>query len=144
MSKNKRRSKKQTSRRKAKQQESTLSSLVIPIVVGVVVLAVVIGAILFSESRLSTATSAAGNISVPVTTAQAQPTSQIPFPNVPRISLEETKSKLDSGQVVLVDVRSKDSYDKSHAVGAISIPEEEIGSRLNELPRDKEIVLYCT
>jgi Leu/Phe-tRNA-protein transferase len=144
MSKNKRRSKKQTSRRKGRQQESTLSSLVIPIVVGVVVLAVVIGAILFSESRLSTATSAAGNISVPVTTAQAQPASQIPFPNVPRISLQETVSKLDSGQVVLVDVRSEDSYDKSHVVGAISIPEEEVGSRLNELPRDKEIVLYCT
>jgi rhodanese-related sulfurtransferase len=79
-----------------------------------------------------------------VTTAQAQPTSQIPYPNVPRISLDETKSKLDNGQAVLVDVRSKSSYDKSHAVGAISIPEQEINSRLNELPRDQEIVLYCT
>ena len=144
MSKNKRRSKSQTSRRKRKQQQSTLSSLVIPIIVGVVILAVVVGAILLNESRLGTTTSAAGNMSVPVTTAQAQPASQIPYPNVPRISLEETKSKLDGGQAVLVDVRSSNSYDNSHAVGAISIPEEEIDSRLNELPRDQEIVLYCT
>jgi 3-mercaptopyruvate sulfurtransferase SseA len=143
MSKNKRRSKSQTSRRKRKQQESTLSSLMIPIIVGAVILAIVVGAVLLNESRLGT-TSAAGNISVPVTTAQAQSTSQIPYPNVPRISLDETKSKLDSGQAVLVDVRSRNSYDQSHAVGAISIPEEEVGSHLNELPRDKEIVLYCT
>lgn len=144
MSKSKRRSKKQAPRSKGKQQQSTLSSLIIPIIVGVVILAIVVGAIFLNESRLGSTSSAAGDISVPVTTAQAQPTSQIPFPNVPRISLDETKGKLDSGQVVLVDVRSKDSYDKSHAVGAISIPEAELSSRLNELPRDKEIVLYCT
>ena len=144
MSKNKRRSKKQAPRSKGKRQESTLSSLVIPIIVGVVILAIVVGAILLNESRLGSTTRAAGNISAPVTTAQAQPTSQIPYPNVPRISLDETKSKLDSGQAVLVDVRSSSSYDNSHAVGAISIPEEEIDSRLNELPRDQEIVLYCT
>lgn len=143
MSKKKRQARKQASRRKSRQQESTLSSLVIPIIVGVVILAIVVGAILLNESRLST-TSAAGNMSVPVTTAQAQPTSQIPYPNVPRISLDETRSKLDNGQLVLVDVRSSDSYDKSHAVGAISMPEGEVGSRLNELPPDKEIVLYCT
>jgi rhodanese-related sulfurtransferase len=29
-------------------------------------------------------------------------------------------------------------------VGAISIPEEEIRSRLGELPREQEIILYCT
>ena len=144
MSKNKRRSKKQAPRSKGKRQESTLSSLVIPIIVGVVILAIVVGAIFLNESRLGSTSSAAGNISVPVTTARAQPTSQIPYPNVPRISLDETKSKLDSGQLVLVDVRSRNSYDQSHAVGAVSIPEQEIGSRLNELPRDKEIVLYCT
>jgi flagellar basal body-associated protein FliL len=144
MSKNKRRSKRQTSRSKKRQQESTLSSLIIPIIVGVVILAIVVGAIFLNESRLGSTSSAAGNISVPVTTARAQPTSQIPYPNVPRISLDETKSKLDSGQLVLVDVRSRNSYDQSHAVGAVSIPEQEIGSRLNELPRDKEIVLYCT
>jgi hypothetical protein len=144
MSRKKRQSRKQASRRKSRQQESTLSSLIIPIIVGVVILAVVVGAIFLNESRLGSTSSAAGNISVPVTTAQAQPTSQIPFPSVPRISLDETKSKLESGQVVLVDVRSKNSYDKSHAVGAVSIPEDELGSRLNELPRDKEIVLYCT
>jgi rhodanese-related sulfurtransferase len=45
---------------------------------------------------------------------------------------------------LLVDVRSASSYEKSHAVGAVSIPEETIASRLQELPRDKEIILYCT
>jgi rhodanese-related sulfurtransferase len=48
------------------------------------------------------------------------------------------------GQAVLVDVRSKASYDKSHAAGAISMPEEEVGARVDELPQDKDIILYCT
>jgi rhodanese-related sulfurtransferase len=41
-------------------------------------------------------------------------------------------------------VRSRESYDKPHAAGAIAIPEEEIAARLNELPRDKDVILYCT
>ena len=57
---------------------------------------------------------------------------------------QETQDKLAQGQAILVDVRSKTSYDKSHAEGAISVPEDEIGARQNELPRDKDLILYCT
>ena len=57
---------------------------------------------------------------------------------------EETQNKMALGQAILVDVRSKASYDKSHAEGAISIPEAEMGARVDELPRDKDIILYCT
>jgi rhodanese-related sulfurtransferase len=75
-------------------------------------------------------------------TAQALATGSIPFPDVPRIALQEAKDKLDGGQAVLVDVRSKQSYDRSHAAGAISIPETEIDARMDEFPADKELVLY--
>jgi rhodanese-related sulfurtransferase len=77
-----------------------------------------------------------------VVTAQPLSTSGIPYPDVPRISLQETTEKLEQGQAVLVDVRSRASYDKAHATGALSMPEEELDARLNELPRDQELVLY--
>lgn len=65
----------------------------------------------------------------------------------PRITKEELRDKLDKkADIVVVDVRSKDAYDKLHIKGAISIPLEEIEARhkkLKKLPKEKEIVLYC-
>ncbi len=63
---------------------------------------------------------------------------------VPRLSPDEVKEKLDSGaDVVIVDVRSREAYDEGHIKGAISIPLSEVESRYNELPEDKEIIIYC-
>jgi len=64
--------------------------------------------------------------------------------DVPRISLEELKEKLDAGaDLVVVDVRSKEEFDQGHIPGAVSIPYSEIEARYRELPRDKEIITYC-
>jgi hypothetical protein len=119
-------------------------SLVIPIIVGVVVVAIVIGAIVSIEKGRAKSATQPGDGLGQGNTAQALNTSSIPYPDVPRVSLQEAQDKLAQGQAVLVDVRSKASYDKSHAEGAISIPEGEIGARKDELPRDKDIILYCT
>lgn len=144
MSKRKRGRQRDVPSRKRKRQASNSSSLAIPIVVGLVVVAIIVGAIISAENRQPIVSAAPGKFSVPVTTAQAQPTSSIPYPNVPRISVEETAEKLEKDQLVLVDVRSYASYEKSHVKGAISIPEAEIEARLGELPRDKDVAFYCT
>jgi hypothetical protein len=130
------------SKRKSTQASS---SLAIPIIVGLVVIAVIVGAILSIETQRRPGTAvAASNTAAPLAT------SSIPYPNVPRISVQEAKDRLDKGEIVLVDVRSKGSYDKAHAVGALSIPETEIEARLDELTGAKAstdrplIVLYCT
>jgi hypothetical protein len=121
-----------------------LSSIMIPIVVGVIVVAVIAFAIWSFERQQPAWAAVPGDISVPVTTAQPGQTSAPPHTDVLRISVSDTKTKMDRGEAILVDVRSKSSFDTSHAAGAISIPEGEIDSRLDELPKDKEIVLYCT
>jgi hypothetical protein len=114
-------------------------SLLIPIVVALVVVAMVVGIILsIAGGTPTSADSSQGNTALPLNTGS------LPHPDVPRISLEETQTLLDQGQAILIDVRSKESFEKSHARGAISIPEDVIGGRLNDLPRDKEIILYCT
>ncbi|MGA9351893.1 MAG: rhodanese-like domain-containing protein [Anaerolineae bacterium] len=64
--------------------------------------------------------------------------------DVPRVSLEQLKEKLDAGaDIVIVDVRSKEDFGEGHIIGAVSIPWEEIEDRYTELPRDKEIITYC-
>lgn len=141
MSKKKQHSKKGPPPSKKKQSKSG-SSLIIPIVVGVVVLVIIVGAILSIEGQQTATASRPGDVSQPETTARAQPASDIPYPSVPRVSLQETKEGLEAGQIVVVDVRSQDSYDNSHIAGALSIPEGEIDSRLDELPRDKDVVFY--
>ena len=65
---------------------------------------------------------------------------------VPRVSLEEAKAALDSGAAILVDVRSSNAFEESHAVGAISIPLDEIERNITGLPLEKDqwIITYCT
>jgi len=63
-----------------------------------------------------------------------------------RISPELLKAKLDAGlPVVVVDVRSRRSMDEfPHVIpGALVMPEEEIDGRRAEIPRDRELVVYC-
>ncbi len=56
---------------------------------------------------------------------------------------EELRRRLDAGDVRLVDVRPRGEYDAGHIAGAVSIPLEELGERLAELPTGAEIVAYC-
>lgn len=47
------------------------------------------------------------------------------------------------GKVVLIDVRPASEFAHGHLPGAVSIPVEELASRVESLPRDKKIVAYC-
>jgi len=47
------------------------------------------------------------------------------------------------GEVTLLDVREPYEWDLSHLSGAIHIPLQQLMRRLDEVPRDKEIVVYC-
>lgn len=44
---------------------------------------------------------------------------------------------------VFVDVRTPKEYKQGHIPGAINIPVSEIAERLNELPKDKQVYVYC-
>jgi 3-mercaptopyruvate sulfurtransferase SseA len=67
-----------------------------------------------------------------------------PLAEAPRISAVDARKALDAGQAVLVDVRGLDAWQAEHAKGAVSIPVNELYARLGELPKDKQIIAYCT
>jgi 3-mercaptopyruvate sulfurtransferase SseA len=85
--------------------------------------------------------------SLPGPAAQTRASNQqgdIPFPEVPRIPLEEAKAKFDAGTALIVDTRSREEYDQSHIPNAISLPLTELNTQNPDLPRDVEIITYCT
>jgi rhodanese-related sulfurtransferase len=58
------------------------------------------------------------------------------------VELQELMDE-DRGSFTLVDVRSKEGYQQEHIPSAINIPESELESRLQEIPKDKPVVVYC-
>lgn len=77
-------------------------------------------------------------------TAPPAADSDIPHPEVVRISVEESKELADAGTAVIVDVRPFEDYQTLHAANAISIPLSELPDRYGELSPDSEILTYCT
>lgn len=43
----------------------------------------------------------------------------------------------------VLDVRPQSEYDAAHFPGAVSIPMDEFEDRIDEIPRDKHVVVYC-
>jgi len=60
----------------------------------------------------------------------------------PKIDLARAKEAYDRGEAFFVDVRSRESYDRSHIPGAISMPLMQVPTRAQELPHDRLIIFY--
>ena len=60
-----------------------------------------------------------------------------------RISPQEAKEKIDSGDVKIIDVRTPGEYMGGHVPGASNIPHMSVVSRKGELANDKELVFIC-
>jgi hypothetical protein len=68
----------------------------------------------------------------------------IPYPNVPRVSLNEAKGALERKEAVMVDVRDAEYYQTGHISGSINIPLGDLETRYRELNPNQWIILYCT
>ncbi|MBV2156743.1 metalloregulator ArsR/SmtB family transcription factor [Kitasatospora sp. SUK 42] len=56
---------------------------------------------------------------------------------------DELRALAEAGEVVVLDVRPAEEYLAGHIPGALSIPVGELADRLDELPSDTEVVVYC-
>lgn len=65
-------------------------------------------------------------------------------PPVPTLTPAEAEAKLKSRPApFLLDVRQPDEYRAAHIAGATLIPLGELGRRLGELPKEREIMCVC-
>ena len=79
-----------------------------------------------------------------ISAATSAAPSDVPYPDVIRVSVGNARAAQELKQAVFVDVRDKAQYAQSHIAGALSIPLSEFESRLNELNKDQWIITYCT
>jgi hypothetical protein len=79
---------------------------------------------------------------VPLITPSATPEGELSRLDVPRIELEVAKQMADAGEAILVDVRSKATFEQAHIAGAISMPSDTVLDRYQELPSNKLVIFY--
>ncbi len=64
---------------------------------------------------------------------------------IARIPVEELERMLDAGEeVVIIDVRGELANPRDPIPGALRIPLSQIEARQKEVPRDRDVVLFCT
>ena len=59
------------------------------------------------------------------------------------VTIDDLVKKLKSEKVTILDVRPDAEFKKAHIENAISIPIDELESRLKELPKRNQIIAYC-
>jgi predicted sulfurtransferase len=80
----------------------------------------------------------------PKSSSQTPQQPPAPSDSARRINAEELHKLWEKGDVLIIDTRAESSYKESHIKGALSMPTGTVLSRIDELPRNKMIVAYCT
>jgi hypothetical protein len=80
----------------------------------------------------------------PLASAPAEHVQEPELLSIPRITADELRTRIDRGEVAVIDVRDIESYRASHIPGALHIPLSFIEGEIPYLPRDKALVAYCT
>ena len=62
---------------------------------------------------------------------------------VPDLRVPDAQGWLEQTQALVVDVREPAEYAGGHVPGALSIPQAELALRLEELPRDRDLLVVC-
>ena len=59
------------------------------------------------------------------------------------VANDELVRRVRTGEVTLIDVRPREEYMAAHIPGAISVPLADLGKRMGELRKRRDIVAYC-
>jgi len=64
-----------------------------------------------------------------------------------RITTDEVKERLERGeQFTFVDTRNPTAWGESNQKlpAAVRVPADEVAAHLNEIPKDRAVITYCT
>lgn len=59
------------------------------------------------------------------------------------LNYKEFLKRIASKEIILLDVRPENEYNSGHVPGSISVPLNELKSKLDSLPKRKKIFAYC-
>jgi rhodanese-related sulfurtransferase len=62
---------------------------------------------------------------------------------VEEIYVQDAQRRVTDGRAVLIDVRERDEVAAAKVPGALHIPLGQLAHRTQELPPDKELLLFC-
>jgi rhodanese-related sulfurtransferase len=96
----------------------------------------------FAETRRDTAMAAAGSSGAAWTgAASAEETTM-----KSSITATQLMARISAGEALaILDVRSEHEFEAGHVPGAINVPFNQVGSRLDEVPGEagEELIVYC-
>jgi rhodanese-related sulfurtransferase len=63
-----------------------------------------------------------------------------------RITSADAKARVDAGQAIVLDVVTSQAWDQIDVAiaGAVRIAPDMLESHLSELPKDRDLIAYCT
>lgn len=64
------------------------------------------------------------------------------YGKIRQVPVSGVRGLVESG-AYLIDVREADEYEKGHVVNAVNIPLSEFRERIEEIPKDRPVYLYC-
>ncbi len=102
---------------------------------------------IFVSLSLVFATGCAQNSSVVAIKADNKPTTTKPAEtaeDIARITPKEAKDTVEAGKAIIIDTRPAEAYKAEHIKGSINIPLGEAENRINELPKNKQLIFYCS
>jgi rhodanese-related sulfurtransferase len=76
-------------------------------------------------------------------TAELPWAQDVPDVDPPRVTVQQAKDLIAHGDPVILDVREPWEFDDGHLPGAVSVPQADLLSRIDELPRDRQLLVVC-
>ncbi len=60
-----------------------------------------------------------------------------------QVRLPEVRKIVENKEALIIDCREENEYEAGHIEGAVNIPLSQFRDRLNEIPKDKPVVVHC-
>jgi phage shock protein E len=97
---------------------------------------------IFAIFALALAACTAGPAAQPP--APAPVTTQVDFTQLgPNVDVATVNALQGRDDVLILDVREQSEYDAGHIPGVTLIPLNDVPNRLNEIPKDKPVIVTC-
>lgn len=110
---------------------------------GLATLAVILGGVaLAANAAEPAAATKAPSAPTAAPAAASAPAPQPALPDMSQATLLEHQAK-HAEHLFVLDVRSPEEFREGHIPGAVNVPYDQIAARIAEVPKNKDVVLYC-